>query len=146
LWCYRYSPNFASTGARQLEIPLSVNIDAAELYEKVTNAHVQVIKNLFIDISDNSLKLRKQNNASATYWEGRQPKDGEIDLAGSVITAERLVRATTSPYPGAFTIKDGRKIIIWKANIIKTIKDGLSSLILSFEDGYLDCIKIEYTD
>ena len=35
----------------------------------------------------------------------------------SVIEVDRLVRATTRPYPGAFLIEGNKKIIIWKGKI-----------------------------
>ncbi len=80
-----------------------------------------------------------QDDSKATEWQGRIPSDGEIDLKGSVFDAERLIRAVTKPYPGAFVILDELKYIVWKCKILdkgcsssyKTIKfkDGLLSLI-----------------
>ena len=81
-------------------------------------------------------KLLKQDEKMASYWPGRKPKDGEINLKGSVLDAEKLIRATTKPYPGAFFMKESKKVIIWKAKIIKKI-DNLSKDILIFKDGIL---------
>ena len=63
--------------------------------------------------------------------------DGKIDLQGSVYEAERLVRAITHPYPGAFIYKDGKKIIIWKAIVVG---DSFEGQTLTFFDGVLGLI------
>lgn len=55
---------------------------------------------------------RVQNAADASYACTRLPDDGEIDWSGPADSADRLVRALTDPFPGAFTWLDGRKLHI----------------------------------
>jgi len=52
------------------------------------------------------------------YWEKRTPKDGKIDWTRSGKEIHNLIRASTYPYPGAFTFFKGDKLIIWKADFI----------------------------
>lgn len=99
----------------QEEIPISEETTASELYEKVNEAHIRLIRNYWELIVENKVKLRRQNEEEATYWEERRPEDGEIKKEMTVGEALTLIRAVTKPYPGAF-YKDGKKIwIIWSA-------------------------------
>ena len=44
----------------------------------------------------------------------------EIDWSWSAEYVCRWIRAQTKPYPGAFFLHKGKKIIIWKATLLKT--------------------------
>ncbi|NUU20880.1 MAG: methionyl-tRNA formyltransferase, partial [Streptomycetaceae bacterium] len=46
---------------------------------------------------------RPQDHSAATYGCTRLPEDGEIDWTAPTAATDRLVRALTPPYPGAFT-------------------------------------------
>lgn len=121
----------------QLEIPLSARTTATDLYREVELAHVALLRDAVPKLLDGSLPLIEQDNARATEWPGRKPEDGRIDTSGSVAEAECLVRAVTRPYPGAFTELDGKKLIIWSAEVHKEKPDGLC---ISFPDGFLKCL------
>ena len=121
---------------RQEQVPILPNETALTLYNKVNIAHETLIKKLYVDLQNNNVEGKVQDESKATYWEGRKPKDGELLLSMTVIEADRLVRATTKPYPGAFIIRDDKKVTIWKgfmseekieSNIYHEIilKDGL---------------------
>jgi methionyl-tRNA formyltransferase len=58
-----------------------------------------------------------QDHSEATYTIWRSPEDGHIDWSKSTREILNLVRGLTSPYPGAFSLLDGRKLIIWSAEI-----------------------------
>jgi methionyl-tRNA formyltransferase len=124
----------------QYKIPLTDSTTATELYASVNNAHVNLITDIVPKMLNESIKLKEQDNSSATEWESRVPTDGEVDLKGSVVTAERLVRATTKPYPGAFIMINGQKHIVWKARLAS---EHSENLCLEFKDGLLDCIEWE---
>ena len=49
-----------------------------------------------------------------------QDQKPDIEVGTGVWPAQRIrnfIRAQTHPYPGAFTIIDGKKVTIWKASI-----------------------------
>ena len=52
----------------------------------------------------------------------RIPEDGCIDWQQSAESIERLIRASSKPYPGAFTavVEQGtlKKLVIWKAHVV----------------------------
>ena len=117
-------------------IKLHDRITATELYQKVNEAHVKLISKYWDDIINNNIKLVEQNEAEATVWPGRRPEDGEIFSSMTMEEADRMVRAVTHPYPGAF-YRDGNRIIrIWSA---RTDKNGG---LIKLKDGYL--IPIDY--
>jgi methionyl-tRNA formyltransferase len=58
-----------------------------------------------------------QDHSQATYAIWRTPEDGHIDWSKSTREIFNLIRGLTSPYPGAYTMHDERKLIIWSAEI-----------------------------
>jgi methionyl-tRNA formyltransferase len=59
-----------------------------------------------------------QDHTQATYLARRTAEDGLIDWTRPRIEIDRLVRAVTKPYPGAFTFTKKRKVLIWAAEPI----------------------------
>ncbi len=131
---------------RQEEVPIQPNETAFSLYNKVNIAHETLIKKLFIDLQNNNVEGKFQDETKATYWEGRKPKDGELLLTMTVNEVDRLVRATTKPYPGAFIIRGDKKVIIWKGIISteKTENNVHHEIIL--RDGFFYATNYEVTD
>ena len=118
----------------QVVIPMHAKITATELYNRVNIAHVELIKKVLPLLISGSTIFKAQDESKATNWPGRKPEDGEIDLKGSVDEAERLIRAVTRPYPGAFFFEDGKKVIVWKAGVVDLRTDKKT---LIFRDGVL---------
>lgn len=127
----------------QTEIPLTLATDATGLYAAVEEAHITLMKSAFPKLQTDNIQFIPQDESRATVWPARTPEDGRINLNGSAAEAERLIRATTRPYPGAFFIKDGRRIIVWKAELVglDCSDDGFPSLW--FPDGKLRLIEWE---
>lgn len=124
--------------AAQIEIAISNNMTATELYDKVDSAHVQLIHKVIPLILDDKLDLIPQDHSKATLWPARKPEDGEIDLNGSVYDAEKLVRALTRPYPGAFYLRNGIKHIVWSAEVETNFDQRVHNHdFLRFKDGFL---------
>jgi methionyl-tRNA formyltransferase len=117
-------------------ISLGNNTTATELYKKVDDMHITLISKYWDAIVNNNITLTKQNEEAATEWPGRKPEDGEILESMTMDEADKLVRAVTHPYPGAF-YNEGEKLIrIWSAQ--KSVNEGEIKL----SDGYL--IPIDY--
>lgn len=117
-------------------ISLDENTTATDLYQKVDDMHITLISKYWDDIVSNNITLKKQNEANATEWSGRKPEDGEIYSSMTMDEADKLVRAVTHPYPGAF-YKNGVKMTrIWAAKTAKNEGE------IKLSDGYL--IPIDY--
>tara|TARA_B100000035_G_scaffold292627_1_gene281420 strand:+ start:633 stop:1487 length:855 start_codon:yes stop_codon:yes gene_type:complete len=126
----------------QEKIKMKNNIDAGYLYEQVNKAHISLMENAYPKLVKDNFKGKKQDESLATYWPGRKPEDGEIDVNGSVQDAEVLIRAVTKPYPGAFYwTKEGKKRIVWSSEVVKNTND--SGKYLEFNDGILKLIEFE---
>jgi methionyl-tRNA formyltransferase len=117
-------------------IKLDQNTTATQLYQKVDDMHITLISKYWEDIVNNNITLTKQNEVDATEWRGRKPEDGEVLNSMTMDEADKLVRAVTRPYPGAFYKGFDKTYRIWSAKTSK--EDGAIKLI----DGYL--IPIEY--
>jgi methionyl-tRNA formyltransferase len=123
----------------QFEIPLSPVTTATDLYSRVDAAHVELIHKTIPLLLSNKLNLVIQDESKATFWPGRKPEDGEINLNGSVFDAEKLIRAVTRPYPGAFYYEEKIKRIVWSAKYIHVDNfDKIPDVVfLKFYDGVL---------
>ncbi len=117
-------------------IGLDDKTTATELYKKVNDMHITLISKYWEDIVSNRIELTKQDESQATEWPGRKPKDGEILSTMNMDEADRLVRAVTHPYPGAFYKDENRVIRIWSA------KTDKSEGAIKLRDGYL--VPVDY--
>ncbi len=120
----------------QISIPIEKNTNAFDLYNKIELGHIKLINSFIPIMVSGEVKFTKQQHNKATFWPGRKPSDGAIDVNGSVVDAEKLVRAITKPYPGAFYYKNGRKIIVWEAHIPNE-NDVITEPFIVFKDGIL---------
>ena len=117
-------------------VPILSDETATTLYRKVNEAHEILIKNLYSELESNAVVGEIQDESKATYWEGRKPKDGEITLDMTIQEVDRLVRATTKPYPGAFIKKENQKIIIWEGFKSTNPQKNNKFIELKLKDGY----------
>lgn len=139
----------------QKKITLEEKETARSLYDKVIKNLRLIIKDNIDDILNNNIKPIKQDEKEATYCAKRIPKDGLIDWSKSAHEIDKLIRATTKPYPGAFSYHKGKKIIIWSSKVINNdnyiAKPGQRVKIVKGEgvkvktgDGLLLIREVEY--
>lgn len=76
----------------------------------------------------------------ASYFGRRYPKDGVIDWTRSALAIHNLVRAVTHPYPGAFTFLNGRKLVVWEADLVG---DTASDATVAAEPGAVVGVRAE---
>src|SRR5699024_9331168 len=69
----------------------------------------------------------------------RCPADGEIDWSRPAVELERLVRAVTAPYPGAFSFAGQRKLVVWDAAVVDQEPGAASGSILSTDPLRVMC-------
>lgn len=118
-------------------IQLDASITATELYKKVDEMHITLISKYWNDIINDEITLTKQNEAQATQWIGRKAEEGEIFSTMTMNEAQKLVRAVTHPYPGAFYNDGSKTIRIWSA------KTDENEGRIKLSDGYLIPINYE---
>jgi methionyl-tRNA formyltransferase len=103
--------------AAQQTIALSGTETLAQLMDRQLEALGSMLEGLVCQLSDGARPAIEQDHSAATYLALRRPEDGEIDWTLSASDIERLIRAVSPPYPGAFTFLRGRKLKIWSARV-----------------------------
>jgi methionyl-tRNA formyltransferase len=128
----------------QRVIPISPTTNASSLYSSVGIAHTELMRDVYPKLDKDGIQAFPQNHNLASEWPGRKPEDGRIDLTGSVHDAEKLVRAVTRPYPGAFFDTEDGKLIIWEAEMVSSTEERNSTdIYIDFYDGTLHCLSTE---
>jgi methionyl-tRNA formyltransferase len=108
----------------QKRIKVDERETATTLYEKVAVAHRDVIRGAWPDLAADAVGLRPQDETLASYWPARTPADGE--LSATVAEIDRLVRAATRPYPGAFIKREHDVLRIWAGRPVKGFSERAS--------------------
>jgi methionyl-tRNA formyltransferase len=99
------------------KISIEENDTIKELIDKSTALCIEMIDEYIPKISEGTAPRMKQDKTKATTVPQRKPEDGLIDWSWSAKKIKDFIRAQTKPYPGAFTIIEGKKITIWDADI-----------------------------
>ena len=92
---------------------------ASDVHQRIRVAIQQAARSSIRKIFTDKVVFQKQDERKASYLLIRRPEDGKINWDKSVSDVFNLIRATSHPYPGAFTCYKGEKIIIWKAKVIE---------------------------
>ena len=125
-------------------IPMTPNETATVLYDKVCRAHSTLIHRVWSDFKENTVSLMSQDNSKASEWPGRMPEDSIILPNMTVEEVEKLVRATTHPYPGAFWKESGKVIRIWKGIIgVQGTASSKGTRRLFLKNGVYDALEYD---
>ncbi|HJV51679.1 MAG TPA: formyltransferase [Noviherbaspirillum sp.] len=109
----------------QVAVPILPDDTAHDVFGKVTVAAEQALWNVLpAMLSGNTPKL-PNDLSKGSYFGGRKPEDGRIDWARPAQTVYNLHRAVAPPYPGAWTVVDGKTFIIAKARLADQAKPDL---------------------
>ena len=130
----------------QVTFDVNEQDDASTIYQKVIKLGKEMILSDLKKINEDNYSRKKQNPEEfIENWPKRTPEDGKIDWTISGKEIQTLIRATSHPYPGAYTFLNNSKLIIWKADFIKNgnfdsgkileIKDNFVNI--GCKDGYL---------
>ena len=101
----------------QSAIPIEETDTIKEVLEKAQLSSVEILLENLPGIASGMVERRAQDHSKATYFPRRTPDDGLIDWSWDVKRIRDFIRAQTKPYPGAYTIINDKKIIIWDADI-----------------------------
>lgn len=89
---------------------------AMQLYQIVADTLAQAFMDLYHDLEAGTWTEKEQANDKATYRAKRVPADGVIDFQEPAENIDRLVRAVSEPFPGAYTYYDDRRVRIWRSD------------------------------
>ncbi len=119
--------------------------DCRTLYYKVSIMVKQMALQAITKLLKGTLKTYKQIG-TPSYYSKRTPKDGQINWHHSVYAIHNLIKAVTSPYPGAFSFINNKKVIIWKAQVFDSkitypgYEIGTIIEVFSEKDFLINCV------
>jgi methionyl-tRNA formyltransferase len=118
----------------QVEVPIARDETATTLYEKVTAAHLDLVREYVPKLVDGTADPTQQDTRRASVWPKRTPADGIIDWETRAPYLYDWVRAQTRPYPGAFTFLGDEKVVVWRARPVELDDDAPAGTVVG-RDG-----------
>lgn len=120
----------------------------SDVYELVANELAQGFFEIYNLISqEKSINLVEQDNSKASVRGKRTPFDGLIEFDKTVDYVDRLVRAVSQPYPGAYCYYKDQKVVFWgvefdenetySGTLGQILKKNDKGLLVQFVDGNL---------
>ncbi|MDQ6757098.1 MAG: methionyl-tRNA formyltransferase [Bacteroidota bacterium] len=101
----------------QEEIEINDEDTIKTLYKKAEQAARNILIKYLPLLATNSAPRIKQDENKRQIFPQRKQEDGKIDWNWNSKKIKDFIRAQTKPYPGAFTIINNKKVIIWDADI-----------------------------
>ena len=119
----------------QVEMPIEPDETATTLYEKITAAHLELVRRFVPQLLDGSAPRIPQDTRRASVWPKRTPADGIIDWETRAPYLHDWVRAQTRPYPGAFTYLGEEKLVVWRARPVGLEEEAPAGTVVGQEGG-----------
>lgn len=113
--------------------------NATTITDKVNKIFIKNVPKVISSIFENGKipKGKKQSNHNECYWTRRVPSDGLINWKDmNVYEITNMVRALTSPYPGAYSYIDNKKIIFYKVKPHPILIKGIAGRYVGKKFGY----------
>ncbi|MBF8264150.1 MAG: hypothetical protein HW384_14 [Dehalococcoidia bacterium] len=111
---------------RPFKIELEDNIKT--VLDKVTAISAEMVKESYPLLEKGIAPRIPQDHRIATYTWRRRPEQGLIDWNRTSLSLYNWVRALSSPFPGAFTFCNGRKLLVWEAGLVKSYRPPLNAV------------------
>ena len=137
----------------QQAVPIGADDTAGEVFARVTAAAEAVLRRELPRLLEGSAVLVPQDLSRGSYFGGRRPEDGRIDLGRPAGEVHDLVRAVAPPYPGAFLDHAGGVLKVLRTRRLGAMGAGRAPgvrcdgarLLLDCGDGAtLEALEIEY--
>lgn len=101
----------------QARVPIEHTDTIATVVANVSRQYIEVLERNFAKLLEGNVKSIPQDHEQATYACKWTPADARIDWKHGSRVIYNLIRATTRPYPGAYTYWQGRKLSVWEAEL-----------------------------
>ena len=102
----------------QQEYMINYTDTIRDVLDKVYQICLDLLKKYYPLIIEGKFIRIKQDENNATYRRKRNESDGKIDWSKDSRSIYNLIRAICEPYPGAFTLINGKKILVLEAEEI----------------------------
>ena len=100
----------------------------ANVMERVTVTYLRLLEENITALLNGTAQRRPQDHSQATFTCKRLPEDNQIDWTQPTKYIYNLIRATTTPYHGAFTVLGGRKLTVWGARRLENPREYVGSI------------------
>jgi len=102
----------------QEAFPIDVSDHADDLYTKIVASGKRLLDKYLLKILAGSAPRIPQVGEKATYYPKPKLANNRINLdQDSPEQVFRKIKALSKPYRGAYIVKDGKKIILWRAEL-----------------------------
>lgn len=109
---------------------------AVTLYDKHMTALQTMLLRSIDSVAVGNGKRVEQDESCATWCSQRVREDGKIDWTLPGCQIDRLVRASTHPYPGAYARVGWSEVTIWEAAVEYTLRySGIPGQVQWVRDG-----------
>ena len=125
---------------------------ATTLYSKCGDAHQRLGSKIAQLLACRRLSWSSQDESKAIVWPKRHPDDGLIDFSQPLQTIDRLVRALTPPYPGAFFYWNAERVIVnsieWEVAPHSFLPGTITAIrehgrpVIAAHDGFMTCCEL----
>ncbi len=119
----------------QVEVGIAPEETAQTLYDKLSRAHVDLLREYVPLLVDGRAPRIPQDDRRASAWPKRTPADGIIDWETRAPYLYDWVRAQTRPYPGAFTYLGDAKVVVWRARPVAAEAAPAGTVIAAGPEG-----------
>jgi len=99
----------------QERVPIGPDDVIATVMDRVTGAYLKLLDRHLPELLAGTAREYAQDASLATFTCRRLSEDARIDWRAPARAVHDLVRASSTPYPGAFTYLDGRRLTVWSA-------------------------------
>jgi methionyl-tRNA formyltransferase len=129
----------------QAPVPIGPTDTAPQVYDRVCQATIDLVIATYPLLEAGTAPRRPQFEHEGSVTCRRTPDDGLIDWNRSTRDIANLVRGLTSPYPGAFTFHDGRRLTIWRAEAVEPAPRYVGRIAgavtgIAKAEGYVDVL------
>lgn len=107
----------------QKKTPIGKDDTIAQVMERVTQDYLGILESNLKNLLSGSVSKIAQDHSFATFTCRRLPEDNVVDWKLPTIDIYNLIRAVSKPYPGAYTYLDGKKLFLWKAQLLNEVKN-----------------------
>jgi methionyl-tRNA formyltransferase len=113
------------TGAILLQerTPIGALETATELMTRLAEMGAGILSRTLANLE--AIEPREQEHEAATFAPVLRREDGQIEWTRAAAEIERMTRGF-QPFPTAYTTHDGRRLIIWRAEVVKETQDTFS--------------------
>ncbi len=113
---FRYDENADSPNVFATEMfSITVHDDIRTAQYKNMICSKNLIRKLLKAYKEKNIVIKKGSKDYDSWYHKRTAADGKIDFKGRTRDLYNLIRGVAAPFPGAFALCGGEKVIIWEA-------------------------------